>query len=134
MNSAGREQVAGLGELIGRSRRYGGCGRVFSRNILSMRSVIRKPLTMLVIEAATATAPRIVVKVGLLFAGDQDRSDDRDGGDGVGQRHQRRVQQARDVLDDLEADERREHEHEQHRPEIESRHWGSLKTLCSVGL
>ena len=28
-----------------------------------MRSVIRKPLTMLVIEAATAMVPRIVVKV-----------------------------------------------------------------------
>src|SRR3990167_2232893 len=31
-------------------------------NILSIRSVIRKPLTMLVIEAATAAVPRIVVK------------------------------------------------------------------------
>src|SRR5215471_3541096 len=33
----------------------------FSRNIFSMRSVMRKPDTMLVIDAATATVPRIVV-------------------------------------------------------------------------
>ena len=32
-------------------------------NILSMRSVIRKPLTMLVIEAKMATAPRTLITV-----------------------------------------------------------------------
>src|SRR5262249_7906168 len=42
--------------------------------------------------------------------------------DRVGERHQRRVQQPRHVLDHLESDERRQHEHEQHRPEIERRH------------
>ena len=80
---------------------------------------------MLVIEAATAMVPRIVLSVRLLLAGDDDRADDRDRGDRVGQRHQRRVQQPRDVLDDLEADERRQHEHERHRPEIEDRQQAS---------
>src|SRR4029453_2178350 len=34
----------------------------FSRNIFSIRSVIRKPETMLVIDAATGRVPRIVVR------------------------------------------------------------------------
>src|SRR5712671_2318416 len=48
------DQVNQLNELIGHlSRRL---------NIFSMRSVIRKPLTMLVVDAKTATAPRMVLR------------------------------------------------------------------------
>ena len=74
---------------------------------------------MLVTDAATATVPSTVLNGALLLAGDDDRADDRDRRDRVGQRHQRRVQQPRDVLNDLEADERRQQEHERHRPEIQ---------------
>ena len=83
-------------------------------NILSMRSVIRKPLTMLVIEAKSAMAPRIRMRERVVAAGHDDRADDRDRRDGVGERHQRRVQQPRHAADDADADERRQHEHEQH--------------------
>src|SRR5205814_6091151 len=41
-----------------------------------------------------------------------DRADERDRRDGVGQRHQRRVQERAHPLDDLEADEGRQHEDE----------------------
>src|SRR5205823_3979901 len=50
-----REEVTELNQML--------VHLCFSRNILSIRSVIRKPLTMLVIDAATATVPRIVVSV-----------------------------------------------------------------------
>ena len=53
----GREQVAGLRQVL---RHY---SRLRSRNIRSIRYVIMKPLTMFVIEAATATVPRIVANV-----------------------------------------------------------------------
>ena len=87
-------------------------------NILSIRSVSRKPLTMFVIEATTATVPRIVVKLGLLAAGQHDRPDHGDGRNGVGQRHQRRVQQPRDVADHQQPGERGQHEHEQERQKV----------------
>ena len=83
--------------------------------------MIRNPLTMFVMEAATAMVPRIVANVVVLLTGNDDRADDRDGRNRIGQRHQRRVQQPRDVLDDLEADERRQDEHERHRPQVEIR-------------
>src|SRR5262249_8359734 len=54
-----REDVARVGEVLDESRVHFFGSR--SLNILSMRSVIRKPLTMLVIEAATAIEPRIVL-------------------------------------------------------------------------
>src|SRR5205085_1701159 len=41
-----------------------------------------------------------------------------DSRDRVGERHQRRVQQARDAADHPQPDERRQHEHEQHRPVV----------------
>src|SRR5262249_19587427 len=58
---ARREQVEELGRRVGDA----GAHRLGSRslNILSMRSVIRKPLTMLVTEAKTATAPSQVLIV-----------------------------------------------------------------------
>src|SRR5262249_37857001 len=56
---AGCEDVARVGDVLDESRVHFFGSR--SLNILSMRSVIRKPLTMLVIEAATAMQPRIVL-------------------------------------------------------------------------
>src|SRR4051812_37538948 len=50
----GREKVTELDQLL--------VHFCFSRNIFSMRSVMRNPLTMLVIEAATAIVPRSVVR------------------------------------------------------------------------
>ena len=87
-------------------------------NIFSIRSVMRKPLTMLVIDAKSAIAPSSVMSGGWLGPGDEDRADDGDGRDGVGQRHQRRVQQPRDPGDDAEADEGRQHEDEEERDEL----------------
>src|SRR5688572_7456051 len=52
-----RSQVTGLRQVL---RHY---WRLRSRNMRSMRSVIMNPLTMFVIEAATATVPRISAKV-----------------------------------------------------------------------
>src|SRR5262245_47508135 len=52
-------EIAGLSEVVGRRHDFGRR----SRNIFSMRSVMRKPLTMLVTDAATATVPRIVLNV-----------------------------------------------------------------------
>src|SRR3954452_23725409 len=54
-----RCEITRLGEMRGRTHDFGRR----SRNIFSMRSVIKKPLTMLVTDAATATVPRIVLKV-----------------------------------------------------------------------
>src|SRR5262245_39850645 len=54
------EEVTRLCDVFGHHA-LGSCFGARSRNILSMRSVIRKPLTMLVTEAATAMTPRTVV-------------------------------------------------------------------------
>ena len=48
-----------------------------------------------------------------MSAGQHQRGDKRDAGDGVGRRHQRRVQQGRNSADGLKADEPREQEHEE---------------------
>ena len=88
---------------------------------------------MLVIEAATAIAPRTVLTVDFCSPAMMIEPDDGDRRDRVGQRHQRRVQQARDVLDDLEADERRQHEHEQHRPQVEFGHMAGEFSTVAVG-
>src|SRR5262245_25285085 len=53
-----------------------------------------------------------------LLGRDPDRRHHRNRRNCVGQRRQRRVQQRRDAPDDLEAQERREHEHEQCRPDV----------------
>ena len=49
----------------------------------------------------------------MLLARDQDRAHHGDGRDGVGQRHQRRVQQPRHAPDHVQADEGGQHEHKQ---------------------
>src|SRR4029453_4545229 len=49
----------------------------------------------------------------------QDRADDGDRRDRVGQRHERCVEEAGYAADDVETDERREHQHEQSVDEIE---------------
>ena len=58
MKRAAASEVAGLRQVLGDHDR-----RFRSRNIFSIRSVIRKPLTMFVIDAATAIVPRIVLNV-----------------------------------------------------------------------
>ena len=84
----------------------GSVGRFWPvRNILSMRSVMRKPPTTLMVAAATAMKPRIVLTGVAGGAGRHQRPDQRDGGDRVGGRHERRVQERRHPGDDLEADE-----------------------------
>ena len=80
-------------------------------NILSMRSVMMKPPTMLLVAATMAMVPSTVASVALVFAGEDDGAHHGDGIEGVGQRHQRRVQQGRDSADHLESDERRQHEY-----------------------
>ena len=67
------------------------------------------------------------------LAGNQDRPDHRDRGDGIGQRHERRVEQPGDVLNDLEPDERRQHEDEQHRPEVEHSHIAATISPFTAG-
>src|SRR5260221_12151463 len=46
----------------------------------------------------------------LLFADQDNGADDRDGVESIGQRHERSMQQRRNVADDLESDEGRQHE------------------------
>ena len=79
-------------------------------NIASIRSVIRKPPTTLIVAEATATKPRIVLHAPVLAARGDDRADERDARDRVGRRHERRVQQRRHARDDLVADEAGEDE------------------------
>ena len=79
-------------------------------NILSMRSVMMKPPTMLLVAATMAMVPSIVARRALAFTREDDRADHGDGVERVGERHQRRVQQRRDPPDHLESDERGEHE------------------------
>ena len=77
----------------------------------SMRSVMKKPPTMLLNEAATAIRPSTAESVVSCRPGDDDGGDHGDGVERVGQRHQRRVQQRRDALDHFEPDEARQDEH-----------------------
>ncbi len=67
---------------------------------------------MLLNEAATAMAPRIVESVVSCRPADNDGGDHDDGVERVRQRHQRRVQQRRNALDQLEPDEARQNEHD----------------------
>ena len=80
-------------------------------NILSIRSVIMNPPTMLLVAATIAIVPSTVASVLCAASGQDDRADHRDRVERVGQRHQRRVQQGRDPPDHFEADECRQHEH-----------------------
>ena len=80
-------------------------------NILSMRSVIRKPLTMLVLAARDGDeAEHFAHGGGFVVADDHDGAHHGDGGNRVGERHQRRVQQGRNPANHLQADEGRQHE------------------------
>src|SRR5712691_7776518 len=54
----------------------------------------------------------------MIGARHHDRADDRDRGDGIRERHQRRVQQSGYPSDHSEPDECREHKHEQHRSQV----------------
>ena len=65
--------------------------------------------------SAPTTARRGVLagEIGMLLAGDHDRSHERDGRDGVGERHERRVEERAHPADDLEAHEGGQDEDEQ---------------------
>ena len=80
-------------------------------NILSMRSVMMNPPTMLLVAATMAIVPRIVGQRGSRAARQDDGADHRDRVQRVGQRHQRRVQQRRNPADHLKPQEPRQHEH-----------------------
>ena len=85
-----------------RSRTPSGSSRL---NILSMRSVIRNPPTTLTVAQITAMKPRMLLSGAVIAARGHQRADQGDAGDGVGRRHQRRVQQRRHPADHLVADE-----------------------------
>ena len=103
-------QVDDLDDLL-ISREVGGHGFVgrLDLNILSMRSVIRKPPTTLLVAAITARTPNTNESVLLCSPTRHDGADDRDGVEGIGKRHERRVEQRRDSPDDLKSDEGRQH-------------------------
>ena len=82
----------------------------FLLNIASMRSVTMKPPTTLIVATTIATNPSRLLTADAAFLGGVKRADQGDTGDGVGARHQRSVQCRRDLGDDLEADEDRQHE------------------------
>ena len=90
-----------------------GCRRRLDRlglNMRSMRSVMRKPPTTLMVAHVTAMKPRIVAHRVVLRARGHERADERDAADGVRAAHERRVEERRHARDDLVADERGEHE------------------------
>ena len=84
-----------------------------ARNIFSMRSVMRKPPTTLIVEATTAMKPRTCGVGRLGLAEDDDRAHQRDRRQGVGEGHQRRVQQLRHPPDQLEPEEGGQREDEE---------------------
>ena len=84
----------------------------------SMRSVITNPPTMLLNDAATAIAPENRGEAGLMAAGDDDGRNHHDGVEGIGQRHERRVQQRGHPLDDFKSHEAGQDEDVQVRNEI----------------
>ena len=67
--------------------------------------MIMKPPTTLIVAAVTARKPKTVAKRPLAAAGGHQRADQRNARDGVGGRHQRRVQQGGDFGDHQVADE-----------------------------
>ncbi len=80
-------------------------------NIFSMRSVIRNPLTMLMTEVDHGDEAQHAPKVeNPADSGHQDGAHYADARDGVGDRHQWRMQQRRYLADNLQADEGRQHE------------------------
>ncbi len=87
-------------------------------NILSIRSVSRKPLTMLVIEATTATVPRIVVKPVSWLPASTIEPTTAMAEIALVKRHQRRVEQPRHVADHQQPGERGQHQHVQKRQKV----------------
>ena len=75
-----------------------------------MRWVTRKPPKMFTEASISATKPKPVAKPARRHADRQQRADDDDRGDRVGDRHQRRVQCGGHRPDDIVADENRQHE------------------------
>ena len=96
-------------------------------NIFSMRSVMRKPPTTLIVAARDRDDAEHGGERRLPGARGHDRADERDAGDGVGGRHQGRVQQRRDARDHLIADETGQHEDVQ----LDRRFGASLLLLAS---
>ena len=76
----------------------------------SMRSVIMKPPTMLMVAQVTAMEPRMVLTLLKSPPAATSEPTSEMPGDGVGAGHERRVQQLRHLRDDLVADEAGEHE------------------------
>ena len=79
-------------------------------NISSMRSVTRKPPTTLIVPKAIAITSSSSSRKPVGLADQEQAAEQHDPVDRVGGRHQRRVQGVRHLRDDLEADERGEHE------------------------
>ncbi len=121
-----RDNVGEIEILLKRERGHD-CFDLPDLNMRSMRSVIRNPPTMLLNEAATAIAPRIVVEPRLMPSGDDDGGDDHDGVERVGQRHQRRVKQRRNALDHFKPHEPGQNEDIQIRDEIR---WHDCSFAC----
>ena len=94
--------LLGLAEL--RSRRG-----AFLLNMRSIRSVIMKPPTTLIVRAADGDEPEDLADVVARPGGEQ-RRDERDPADGVRAAHERRVEERRNAGDDLVADEGRQDE------------------------
>ncbi len=82
-------------------------------NILSMRSVMKNPPTTLLVAATIAMTPSTVANVLFFSPTSTIAPTTAMASKGVGQRHQRSVQQRRDVADDFKSDESRQHENEQ---------------------
>ena len=83
----------------------------FLRNIFSMRSVIRNPLTMLIVDDTTAMQPSTLLNSRRSPApAIRIAPTTRDRRDRVGQRHQRRVEQRRNPAHQLQAQRHRQHQ------------------------
>ena len=91
--------------------------RSFFLYMASIRSVTAKPPKMLMLASTTAASPSHLAPGTRRRRGDQ-RADDDHRGDGVGHRHQRRVQRRRHRPDHIIADEAGQHEDRQDRDEV----------------
>ena len=120
----------GAGEASLWSGLLGGCRTL---NISSMRSVTTNPPTTFNVARITATKPRIICVVPHGRAEDEHRADDDDTVDGVRARHQRSVQRARHLRDDLEADEGGEHENGDQREDVAAVHPPPPSSSSRVG-
>ena len=105
-----RNDVEDLDDVFTTDEAGHGLGALLTLNILSMRSVMMKPPTMLLVAATMAMVPSIVAKRLLPFARENDRAHHGDSVERVGERHERRVEKRGDPPDHLESDERGEHE------------------------